>query len=108
MKLIAKQRQFLKGLGHSLKPVIQVGKDGLSESVLSSISKALDDHELIKINVLKTADLDRKIAPQLLASAVNAEVVQTLGRKILLFRRNKKKPKIQLPDTPELKDTREK
>jgi RNA-binding protein len=105
MKLKPKQRQYLKGLGHSLKSVIQVGKDGLSEAVLSSISKALDDHELIKINILETADLDRKIAPQLIASSINAEVVQILGRKILLFRRNKEKPKIQLPDTSELKNS---
>lgn len=105
MKLKPKQRQYLKGLGHSLKPVIQVGKDGLSEAVLASTSKALDDHELIKINILETSDLDRKEAPQVIASAMNAEVVQTLGRKILLFRRNKEKPKIQLPDAPELKNT---
>jgi RNA-binding protein len=97
MKLKSKQRQFLKGLGHSLKPVIQVGKDSLSEPVLSSISKALDDHELIKINILETANLDRKEASGLLSSALDAEVVQILGRKILLFRRNKEKPKIQFP-----------
>lgn len=105
MKLKSKQRQYLKGLGHSLKPVIQVGKDGLSGPVLSSISKALDDHELIKINILETADIDRKKAPQLLTAALNTEIVQTLGRKILLFRRNKEKPKIQLPYTPDLKDS---
>jgi len=107
MKLKPKQRQYLKGLGHSLKPVIQVGKEGISEAVLSSTSKALDDHELIKISILETADLDRKEASQLFASAMNAEVVQTLGRKILLFRRNKEKPKIQIPDSPVLKNTRE-
>lgn len=105
MKLKSKQRQYLKGLGHSLKPVIQVGKDGLSAAVLSSISKALDDHELIKVNVLETADLDRKEASQQISSTLNAEVVQTLGRKILLFRRHQEKPKIQLPDIPDLKNT---
>lgn len=104
MKLKTRQRQYLKGLGHSLKPVIQVGKDGLSQQVLSSISKALDDHELIKINILETADTDRKKASDVLTCVLNAEVVQTLGRKILLFRENKEKPKIQLPNPPALKD----
>ncbi len=97
MKLNSKQRQYLKGLGHSLKPVIQVGKDGLSQQVLSSISKALDDHELIKINILETADIEREQASSILTSALNAEVIQTLGRKILLFRRNNEKQKIEIP-----------
>lgn len=97
MELRPKQRQYLKGLGHSLKSVIQIGKEGLTDQVIASISKALDDHELIKINVLETADLTRKDAAEKLSSALKAEVVQTLGRKILLFRKNKKEPKIQIP-----------
>ncbi|HEX3019857.1 MAG TPA: ribosome assembly RNA-binding protein YhbY [Chitinispirillaceae bacterium] len=91
MELNSKQRQYLKGLGHSLKPVIQVGKDGLSEQVLASISKALDDHELIKINILETADLSREEASEQISSALKAAIVQTLGRKILLFRKNEQK-----------------
>lgn len=99
MNLNPKQRQYLKGLGHSLKPVIQVGKDGLSEKVLASISKSLDDHELIKINVLETACLSREDASERIATELNAGVVQTLGRKILLFRKNLKEPKIQIPES---------
>ncbi len=97
MELTTKQRQYLKGLGHSLRPVIVVGKDGLTEQVLSSISKALDDHELIKINVLETALLDRQEASETISTSLNAKIIQTLGRKILIFRRNVKEPKIQIP-----------
>lgn len=97
MELKPKQRQYLKGLGHSLKSVIQVGKEGLTDKVIASISKALDDHELIKINVLETADLAREEASEKMSTALKAEVVQTLGRKILLYRKNIKEPKIQIP-----------
>ncbi|MFP4014014.1 MAG: ribosome assembly RNA-binding protein YhbY [Chitinispirillaceae bacterium] len=92
------QRKYLKGLGHGLKPCVQVGKEGITENVIESISKALNDHELIKVGLLETAGLDRKDAGQEIADALDAHLVQVLGLKILLFRRNAKKPKIILPE----------
>jgi len=98
MPLTTKQRQYLKGLGHSLKPVIQVGKEGLTDRVIASISKALLDHELIKINILETALLERNEAAEEISTELKAEIVQILGRKVLLYRKNPEKAKIQLPE----------
>ena len=81
MPLTTKQRQYLKGLGHPLKPVIQVGKEGLTDRVIASISKALLDHELIKINILETALLERNEAAEEISTELKAEIVQILGRK---------------------------
>ena len=96
MSLTAKQRQYLKGLGHALKPVLQIGKDGLNERQLASISKALEDHELIKINILENSGLTKTDASEQILASLKAETVQTLGRKLLLFKKSKDKPKISL------------
>ncbi|MDO5576807.1 MAG: ribosome assembly RNA-binding protein YhbY [Fibrobacter sp.] len=97
MSITSKQKQYLKGLGHGIKSVIQVGKEGLTEKVVSSISKALDDHELIKITILENSDLDRKEASQEICEATKSELVQLVGRKFLMYRRNPKNPKITFP-----------
>ncbi|MFP4164054.1 MAG: ribosome assembly RNA-binding protein YhbY [Chitinispirillaceae bacterium] len=97
-KLTSRQRQYLKGLGHGLKPYVQVGKEGIADNVLESISKALDDHELVKVGLLDSAGLDRKSAAQEMADALNAELVQVVGLKILLFRRNPEDPRVKLPE----------
>jgi RNA-binding protein len=98
MSLKPKQRQYLRGLGHSLNTLVQVGKEGLTDRAIASISKTLDDHELIKINVLETAELSREEAAEKITAALKAEIVQTLGRKILLYRKNNKEPRIVFPD----------
>ncbi|MDG5813500.1 ribosome assembly RNA-binding protein YhbY [Chitinispirillales bacterium ANBcel5] len=96
-QLSTKQRQYLKGLAHSLNPVIQIGKDGLSEGIISQISESLDDHELIKINLLESSGLDRNEAAEEICRKTGAQKVQVLGFKIILFRRNKEKAQITLP-----------
>lgn len=96
MTLNPKQKQHLKGLGHVLRPILQVGKDGINERQLSSISKALQDHELIKINILENSDLSKDEAAKLICESVGAELVQLLGKKMILFKQNKKEPKIVL------------
>lgn len=97
MSLTTKQRQYLKGLGHALKPVLQLGKDGLNERQIASISKALDDHELIKINILENSELTKTEVSEEILEKLNAETVQIIGRKILIFRKSKEKPQIVLP-----------
>jgi len=97
MSLTAKQRQYLKGLGHALRPVLQLGKDGLNERQIESISKALDDHELIKVNVLENSNLTKTDVSAEILEKLKAETVQSIGRKLLLFRKSKDKPKIVLP-----------
>jgi RNA-binding protein len=96
-ELTPKQRQYLKGISHGEKSVIHIGKNGIDEGVIASINKALDDHELIKVSVLENSDLDRKEAAQEICDAVGAQIVQVLGRKITIYRKNKKESKIVLP-----------
>ena len=98
MPLSSAQKKFLKGLGHSLTPVIHIGKEGISEKLIASISKALSDHELIKVSVLENSDLERNEAAEKVASSTGAETVQILGRKILFYKSNPEKKRITLPD----------
>ena len=97
MSLSGKQRRYLRSLGHALNPVVQIGRDGLSEAVIAAIGEALDTHELIKIRVGSASDLEREEAAQQAASATGAEVAQVLGNTALLYRRHPEKPVIELP-----------
>ena len=95
--LTGKQRRHLRGLAHHLEPVVQVGKEGVTEAVLAAVRRALDDHELIKIKVLEGAPVDRDAAAPLLAAGAGAHVVGRVGRLVLLYRMPKNDPTIRLP-----------
>ncbi len=95
--LNGKQRRFLRALGHHLEPVVQVGKDGLSEGLVGALDVALDTHELIKIKLGEAAGSDRRAIGAALAEAAAGELVQVLGRTVLVYRRRKKDPAIELP-----------
>ena len=97
MPLSGKQRRHLRSLGHHLDPVVQLGKLGLTESAGAAVSAALDQHELVKVRVGTECPDDRHEVAERLAPATGAEVAQVLGRTILLYKRNPKKPKIKLP-----------
>jgi RNA-binding protein len=95
--LTGKQRRYLRGLGHELKPVVQVGKEGIAEGVVKAVDQALADHELIKIKLGDGNDLDRHDAADQLAAATKSEVAQVLGNTVLLFRAHPDDPQISLP-----------
>ena len=95
--LTSKQKRHLKALGSVLDPVVQIGKAGLIETVITSASDALKARELIKARVLRNCLEEPKEAFAILAEATGAELVQVIGRNGLLFRRNDEKPKIELP-----------
>lgn len=97
MALTGKQRRALRALGHGLTPVIQLGKGGISPALLAAVEEALVTHELIKIKVLDTADLDRHAAADELAGKTGSDVAQVLGNTILLYRADPEEPRIQLP-----------
>jgi RNA-binding protein len=97
MALTGKQRRYLRGLGHHLEPVVHVGKDGLSEGLVAALDTALTTHELIKIKLGESAGADRDGVGGALAEAAGAELVQILGRTILLYRARKEDPQIRLP-----------
>lgn len=94
--LTGKQKRFLRALGHSLKPVILVGKGEINDPLIRETSEALEAHELIKVKILESCLIDRKEVAGDLATACGAEVAQILGRTILLYRRSEDR-KIELP-----------
>lgn len=94
--LNGKQIRFLRGLGHHLQPVVMIGKEEISGTVLASVDEALKAHELIKVKLQEGCETDRHEAARDLAGKTGAEVVQVLGRTILLFRPGEKE-KIELP-----------
>ncbi len=94
--LSGKQKRFLRALGHSLKPVITVGKGEVTEALVRETGEAIACHELIKVKVLESCLMGRNDVAEELAAACEAEVAQVLGRTILLYKRAKE-PKIELP-----------
>ena len=95
--LNSKQRAFLRSKANSEEPVLHLGKGGLSEPLLRQAEDALAARELIKGKGLETAPFSSREAAEQVAQAVCAEVVQVIGRTFVLYRRNQKEPKIQLP-----------
>jgi RNA-binding protein len=95
--LTGKQRHHLRGLGHELKAIIQIGKGGIDDGLVAAVEQALADHELIKVKVGEAADLDRQEAAEAIASRTNSEVAQVLGNTLLLYRANPDHPVIILP-----------
>jgi RNA-binding protein len=94
--LSGRQKRYLRGLGHALKPVIMVGKGEITAALLKETVDALASHELIKVKILESCLLDRNEVASDLAAATEAEVAQVLGRTILLYKQGKE-PKIELP-----------
>jgi RNA-binding protein len=96
-KLSGKALRHLRALGHSLDPVIAVGKNGVTDALAKETGHALETHELIKVRVQQEAPLDRRDAAEQLAERTDAVLAQVLGRTFLLYKRHPKKPKIVLP-----------
>jgi len=96
MSLTGKQRRTLRAMGHALTPVVQLGKGGLSTALLEAVDQALTTHELIKVKLLDSFDLDRHDAAAQLAEKTKSEVAQVLGKTILLYRPDPEDPRIEL------------
>jgi RNA-binding protein len=96
--MTGKQRRYLRALGHHLDPVVQVGKEGLSEGLVSALDAALLQHELIKVKLGEAAGSDRRALGAALAEAAGGELVQVLGRTVLIYRRRAEDPLIELPN----------
>lgn len=93
--LNSKQRVKLRSLAMTLRPIFQVGKEGISNNLIEGLDKALEAHELIKISILKNCVLNIKEAAFDIASQTNSEIVQIIGRNIVFYRKSKK-PVIEL------------
>lgn len=94
MALTSKQRAKLKGLAMNEDTIIQIGKGGISDNTLIQVKDALKARELIKGRVLENSLLSAREAAEELALSCEAEVVQTIGSKFVLYKRNAKEPKI--------------
>ena len=96
MPLTSQQIRYLRGLTHSLQPVVMVADNGLSENVMTEIESALQHHELVKIKL--RADRDTRTAwIARISEQCSAEKVHVIGQVACFFRRNKKKPVIVIP-----------
>lgn len=95
--LSGKQRRYLRALGHELRVVVQIGRDGLDDGLVAAVDRALTDHELVKIKLGEAADLDRHDAAAALAARTHSEVAQVLGHTVLLYRARPEEPAIALP-----------
>ncbi|SFB91616.1 ribosome assembly RNA-binding protein YhbY [Pseudoalteromonas denitrificans] len=96
MKLSNKQKQFLKGEAHSLKPVVLLGSNGLTEGVIVEIQSALEIHELIKVKVPTDDRETKKLIFDAIVRETGAEKLHTIGHTVVLYRQSPDK-KIQLP-----------
>lgn len=97
--MTTKQRAYLKSLAMNIDPIFQLGKGGLTTEYLEGVEEALEARELIKINVLKNCMDEPKELAYAIAENTLSEVVQVIGRKIVLYReaRQPEKRKIVLP-----------
>ncbi len=95
--MTSKQRAYLKGLAMNIDPVFQVGKGSITPEYTEAIREAFNTRELLKVAVLKNCADDPKEIAQILADRTGSEVVQVIGKKIVLYKPDKDKPKILLP-----------
>jgi RNA-binding protein len=93
-------RRRLRAAGHSLSPVVQFGKLGVTEAVLKQVARALLDHELVKVKLGTESPESRFEAAERLAAEPGVKVAQILGRTILLYRRHPKKPRFEAAAVP--------
>ena len=95
--LTGKQKRYLRAMGNEMVPILQVGKGGIVETVVSQADEALEARELIKGRVLQNSSEEPKTVAAELAEQTGSELVQVIGRNFLLYRQSKDKPLIVLP-----------
>lgn len=97
MTVTSKQRAYLRSLAMNIDPIFRIGKDGITPELCEGVREALEARELIKISVLKNCFEDPRELLQTLAERTNSLPVQTIGRKMVLYKPRKKDPTIVLP-----------
>ena len=94
--LTSKQRAYLRGIASGYETIFQIGKGGISENLIQQVSDALRKRELIKLRVLDNSEFSAYEAADQIAEAVKADVVQVIGSRFILFKRNPQDPVIDL------------
>ena len=95
--MTSKQRAYLRGLANSIDAIFQIGKSGISDNLINQLNDALEARELIKVNVLNNSLLEAKDVAIELVEATNAEFVQSIGNKFVIYRESEENKKINLP-----------
>lgn len=95
--MTSKQRAYLKSLANNLDPVFQVGKNSLTPELTQAIGEAFNRNELIKIAVLKNCEDDPNVIAEMVAGRTHSQVVQVIGKKFVLYKPDRDRPKIVLP-----------
>ncbi len=95
--LNSKQRAYLRGLGHTLDTIFQIGKGGVSEETLIQLSNALEARELIKVRVLDNSGYTARDAASEIAEAIGCEAVSVIGTRFILYKESVNKKRIELP-----------
>lgn len=95
--MTSKQRAYLKGLAMNIEPVFQIGKSGLTPEVTDAVNEAFNTRELIKLAVLKNCMEDPAQIAEILSERTKSQVVQVIGKKIVLYKESKDHKKINLP-----------
>ncbi|GGA84886.1 RNA-binding protein [Neiella marina] len=97
MQLSNKQKQYLKSEAHSLKPVVMLGNNGLTEGVMAEIELALNHHELIKVKVLGEDKAERQLICDAICRESSATLVQIIGKVAVFFLQDQDESKFSLP-----------
>ena len=95
--MTSKQRAYLKGLAMTIDPIFQIGKSSMNPGLTQAISEALDARELIKISVLQNCADDPRELAEMVAERTHSQIVQVIGKKVVLYRESKDNKKIELP-----------
>lgn len=96
-KLTGKQKRFLRSEAHHLRPIFQVGKDGVNENMITTMNEALEKRELIKVTVLQNCLEETDEVAAALVEGTESELVQVIGHTIVLYKPSVENQTIQLP-----------
>lgn len=95
--LTGKQKRYLRSMAHHLNPIFQIGKGGVNDQLITHIEEALETRELIKVSILNNNDDDRNEIAQEISERSGAELVQVIGKTIVLYKESVNHKEIELP-----------
>ncbi len=94
--ITSKQRAYLRGLGQKLDTIFQIGKGGITEEICTQVANALEARELIKLRVLDNSGYTAREAAEVIAEAIECDVVSCVGTRFVLYKESTKKKRIEL------------
>lgn len=95
--LTGKQKRFLRSKAHHLDPIFQVGKGGVNDNMIKQINEALEARELIKVSILQNCEEDKDSITETIVTGTKAQLVQLIGKVIVLYKESTENKKIELP-----------